>query len=234
MRRNILLFILLVMLVLTGVMTLTTYGVLAQSPTFKTVSMKNLMYDPPTITVTVGQAVVWRNEEIGAITHTTTSGTCVGSVCTPHPGWDSGILNPGTSFTETFTVTGTFPYFCKVHGAAMQGTVHVVAAAATSTPTASSTATRTQTPTTPSPSPTNTLTPVATGTATASLTGTRTATSTATATVAVTRTVTPTATSTPTATASGGSNTTLWIILGLAVLALAAGIGVVLYRRRRT
>jgi plastocyanin len=219
------------MLVLTGVMTLTTYGVLAQSPTFKTVSMKNLMYDPSTITVTVGQAVVWRNDETGAITHTTTSGTCVGPICTPLPGWDSGILNPGMSFTQTFTVAGTFPYFCKVHGSAMQGTVHVVAAAATSTPTASSTATRTSTPTTPSPSPTNTLTPAATGTATASLTSTPTATSTATATVAITRTVTPTATSTPAATASGGSDLTPWIVGGLIVLAVA-GIGLALYRRR--
>lgn len=88
-----------------------------------TVIMQNIVFNPPTITVRVGQQVVWRNND--AVPHTTTSGSCSGNTCTPTPGWDSGTLNQGQSFSHTFDTVGTFSYFCRIHGAAMQGTVVV-------------------------------------------------------------------------------------------------------------
>ena len=88
------------------------------------VVMRNIAFNPPGITIRVGQTVVWQNQDTAP--HTTTSGTCPGGVCTPMPGWDSGTLNPGQSFSHTFTTAGTFPYFCRIHGAMMQGSVVVM------------------------------------------------------------------------------------------------------------
>jgi plastocyanin len=88
------------------------------------VVMQNIAFNPPTITIHVGQTVVWRNDD--TVPHTTTSGSCSGNVCTPAPGWDSGTLNPGQSFSHTFDTAGTFGYYCRIHGAAMQGTVVVM------------------------------------------------------------------------------------------------------------
>ncbi len=40
--------------------------------------------------------------------------------------WDSGILQPGESFSYTFTVPGTYSYFCLPHVlSGMLGTVEV-------------------------------------------------------------------------------------------------------------
>jgi plastocyanin len=59
------------------------------------------------------------------ISHSTTSGTCSGSTCTPDGQWNSGIHNAPFSFDVTLAVPGTYPYFCSVHGAAMQGMIVV-------------------------------------------------------------------------------------------------------------
>jgi plastocyanin/LysM repeat protein len=88
------------------------------------VVMRNLAFNPADVTIHVGQTVVWQNQD--SVAHTTTSGSCSGNVCTPSPGWDSGILNPGQSFSHTFNAAGTFTYYCKIHGAAMQGVVRVM------------------------------------------------------------------------------------------------------------
>lgn len=55
--------------------------------------------------------------------HSTTSGSCPAG-CIPDGLWDSGIAHD-TSFEHTFPATGTYPYFCLVHGTMMQGTVIV-------------------------------------------------------------------------------------------------------------
>ena len=88
------------------------------------VVMQNLAFNPATISIHVGQAVVWRNND--SAPHTTTSGSCSGNTCTPMPGWDSGTLNPGQSFSFTFNTAGTFTYYCRIHGAMMQGTIRVM------------------------------------------------------------------------------------------------------------
>jgi plastocyanin len=88
------------------------------------VLMRNLAFNPSSITIHVGQTVMWRNDD--SAPHTTTSGTCAGQVCTAMPGWDSGTLNSGQSFSHMFNTAGTFTYFCRIHGAMMQGTVIVM------------------------------------------------------------------------------------------------------------
>jgi len=71
-----------------------------------------------TSTITVGTTIFWIS--ISGI-HSTTSGPC--PPCTGDGLWDSG--EAFETFEYTFTQTGTFPYFCTVHGAAMTGTVIV-------------------------------------------------------------------------------------------------------------
>ena len=88
------------------------------------VAMRNIAFNPAAITIRAGQTVVWQNDDTAP--HTTTSGSCPGGVCAPMPGWDSGTLNPGQSYSHTFATTGTFSYYCRIHGAMMQGTIVVM------------------------------------------------------------------------------------------------------------
>ncbi len=89
-----------------------------------TVRMKNIAFDPPTVTIQVGQAVRWVNEEPLPIVHTVTSGD-------PDEGnagqvWDSGNVAPGQSFTRTFDEPGAFEYFCEIHPGIMRDAMVIV------------------------------------------------------------------------------------------------------------
>jgi len=56
------------------------------------------------LSVKQGRGVSWTNT--GAKPHTVTSDTGV---------FDSGVLTPGTTFTQTFKQRGTFAYHCAIH-----------------------------------------------------------------------------------------------------------------------
>ncbi len=116
------------------------------------VSLVNIAFVPATVNIAVGDTVTWTNNETSAIPHTVTSDTA--------GQFDSGLFNPGQTFSHTFTSAGTFTYHCNVHPS-MLGSV-IVAAAATATPTTPSTATATAT--TPATSTATTTTPTATAT----------------------------------------------------------------------
>jgi len=94
------------------------------------VGQEPLKFTPPMVTIQVGDTVQWNFVSSG---HTTTSGT-PGS---PDGLWDSGIQNPGSTFSFTFTEAGSFPYFCTPHGACcgMVGNVTVTNPTPTPTPT---------------------------------------------------------------------------------------------------
>jgi plastocyanin len=85
------------------------------------VSMQSTMYNPQSITVKAGTTVVWRNNETNGTQHTVTSGP----PNAPSGMFDSGTLSPGQSYQFTFSTPGTFAYYCRIHGAAMTGTVTV-------------------------------------------------------------------------------------------------------------
>ena len=76
-----------------------------------TVVIANLAFDPPAITVPTGTTVAWSNDDAPPHTITSTDGA-----------FDSGILDPGGSFSFTFNEPGTFDYICQLHPQ-MQGTV---------------------------------------------------------------------------------------------------------------
>src|SRR4051794_24517771 len=76
-------------------------------------------FSPSTVTINVGDSVQW-SWESGP--HSVTSGT----PNQPSGLFNSGIHSVGYSFSQTFTQSGNFPYYCMVHGAMMTGTVKVV------------------------------------------------------------------------------------------------------------
>jgi len=82
------------------------------------VSEVDFNFVPKTITIPVGDTVVWTNN--GNAQHTATSDSGL---------FDSGTMNPGATFSHTFNVAGSFPYHCKFHGGAggigMSGTIFV-------------------------------------------------------------------------------------------------------------
>lgn len=83
---------------------------------------QSLNFSPATITVVVGvnNTVTWVNSD--TVLHTVTSKT----VPSGATAFDSGNMNAGAKYTYTFTVTGTYAYYCIFHSW-MQGTVIVVA-----------------------------------------------------------------------------------------------------------
>ncbi len=84
------------------------------------VTVGDNFYSPANITVTSGSTVTWT--WTGANQHTVTSGTPGGTGVGTL--FNSPIQTTGT-FVFTFTQTGTYPYFCLIHGAAMTGSVTV-------------------------------------------------------------------------------------------------------------
>jgi plastocyanin len=105
-------------------------------------------FQPKTMTVAVGDTVVWKVE--GTMGHTVTSDTGV---------FDSGQdpLQEGDTFSFTFTQPGTYPYYCRFHGGpggvGMSGTIVVEAAAQQPTPAAAPTPTTAPAPTIAAPTP---------------------------------------------------------------------------------
>src|SRR5687768_13794046 len=76
-----------------------------------TVVIANLAFDPAAVTVPTGTTVAWTNDD--AVPHTVTS---------TDGAFDSGIFDPGGSFSFTFNEPGSFAYICQLHPQ-MQGTV---------------------------------------------------------------------------------------------------------------
>ncbi|HJZ59411.1 MAG TPA: cupredoxin domain-containing protein [Gemmataceae bacterium] len=85
----------------------------AQAEQSATVSISDNAFEPARLTVSVGTTVRWKNG--GQHRHTVTSGTAV---------WDSGKLEPGASYSYTFTKPGTYSYHCALHNG-MKGEIVV-------------------------------------------------------------------------------------------------------------
>ncbi len=88
----------------------------------------SFIYVPAVVSIHPGDTVQWI---WAASPHSTTSGL-PGS---PSGLWDSGTHNAGFTFTHVFPNSGTFPYYCRVHGVCCGMTGSVIVTAATPTPT---------------------------------------------------------------------------------------------------
>lgn len=86
-------------------------------------------YSPANIAIRQADTVTWTNNT--TTIHTVT--TCTTSACSgtgpgtgTDPAFNSGIINPGSSFTEQFHGVGTYNYYCEIHGfTVMHGTITV-------------------------------------------------------------------------------------------------------------
>lgn len=78
-----------------------------------------VFYSPTVIDIEVGDTITWINDDTS--THTVSSGK-------PKLGidgrMDSGLINPGDSFSHTFDKSGVYGYYCLMHPW-MTGTVNV-------------------------------------------------------------------------------------------------------------
>jgi len=83
------------------------------------VTISGFAFNPPSVTVHVGDTVTWTQHD--SIQHTVTGD---GS---PAP-WTSKLLPLNEKFTRTFLSAGTFPYHCIPHASFMKGTVIVLPA----------------------------------------------------------------------------------------------------------
>jgi plastocyanin len=78
-----------------------------------TVTVENMVFRPATLTVAVGDTVVWVNKDV--VPHTAT---------TERKGFDSGIIGAGASWRLTMREKGDWSYLCTLHPA-MKATVRV-------------------------------------------------------------------------------------------------------------
>ena len=86
------------------------------------VFIRAIAFDPPEITIQVGETVTWNNRDI--VPHTATSGNPgdqdMGAI------FRSVILLQGDTFTHTFNEAGEFIYFCEVHPVMMRNAKVIV------------------------------------------------------------------------------------------------------------
>ncbi len=85
------------------------------APKTVNIEIKEFKYQPETVTIKVGDTVVWT--QVDETKHTVT-------IVTGPETFDSGLLSAGETFSYTFTKPGTYSYKCKPHPG-MRGTVIV-------------------------------------------------------------------------------------------------------------
>jgi plastocyanin len=72
---------------------------------FHTVGMKNMVYNPAKLTISVGDTVEWINSD--NVPHMVNSDSSIV--------FQSPLFNPGKSFQYVFKTSGKFPYHCAIH-----------------------------------------------------------------------------------------------------------------------
>ena len=83
----------------------------ATTPMNVEVTIKDLAFDPANVSISVGDTVIWKNED--KVNHQIK----IGDV-------ESTLFSEGKTFNHTFNTTGTFSYICTIHPS-MKGTVIV-------------------------------------------------------------------------------------------------------------
>jgi plastocyanin len=84
------------------------------APASAEIAIQGFAFDRASVTVKVGAAITWTNQDSADHTITSDKGD-----------WDSGKIAQGGKYSHTFDQVGTFTYHCSVHPA-MKGTVVVI------------------------------------------------------------------------------------------------------------
>jgi plastocyanin len=71
-----------------------------------TVDMSSISFKPPIVHIQPGQTVLWTNSDPFQHTVTADDGS-----------YDSGLIDPGGTFSQEFDAPGTYQYYCQPHGA---------------------------------------------------------------------------------------------------------------------
>ncbi|HXW37027.1 MAG TPA: plastocyanin/azurin family copper-binding protein [Nitrososphaerales archaeon] len=81
-----------------------------------------LNFSPSNVTVVIGvnNTILWVNAD--AVAHTVTSKTIPAGAAA----FDSGSINPKSSFTLTLTVPGVYHYYCTIHPIWMEAEIVVL------------------------------------------------------------------------------------------------------------
>jgi len=103
-----------ILLVMVGALVIPTVPG-ARAATFY-VEIADFSFTPSTVTVNIGDTVVWNNTSPS--THTVTSTTPAGEL-------NSGNIAAGGQYTHTFLIAGTYNYHCSIH-ISMTGSVVVI------------------------------------------------------------------------------------------------------------
>ena len=74
-----------------------------ETPQSNNIDITGFAFSPETLTISVGDTVIWTNKD--STTHTATA----------DGEFDSGNLGNGDTFSHTFTTAGTYTYYCKIH-----------------------------------------------------------------------------------------------------------------------
>jgi plastocyanin len=77
----------------------------AAEPKEHTITIKDFKFVPATLTVNVGDTIVWKNEDIAPHTATAKGKNA----------FDSGNLDSGASWSYTVKKKDTYPYYCAYH-----------------------------------------------------------------------------------------------------------------------
>jgi|RhiMetdeSRZDD1v2_1073273.scaffolds.fasta_scaffold632704_2 plastocyanin len=72
------------------------------------VSMRDNRFHPARLMVAAGATVVWSNDELDE--------TIEHNVISRDYRWASSNFFPGETYQHTFTIPGTYRYFCDLHG----------------------------------------------------------------------------------------------------------------------
>ena len=76
----------------------------SNNPTTHYIDIQGYAFSPSSITINVGDTIVWTNYDSASHTVTSNDGT-----------FDSGSISTGNTFSFTFTSAGTFNYYCAPH-----------------------------------------------------------------------------------------------------------------------
>src|SRR4051794_14257767 len=72
-----------------------------------TVDIKDIKFTPHDVTVNAGTTIKWTNSD--QVPHTVTKTSGAGGE------FDSGNVDPGSTFEQTFDAKGTVKYVCEIH-----------------------------------------------------------------------------------------------------------------------
>src|SRR5258705_7621980 len=74
------------------------------TPPDYTIYMKGSVFSIPSLTISTGSKITWVNDD--NMIHTVTANDA---------SFNSGDMNPGSSFSYTFNTVGTYNYYCMHH-----------------------------------------------------------------------------------------------------------------------